>query len=125
MKSLSVLGICLIMGTVSLVANSAMASSQTICRAQVQAAEHDFARVQDLFNVGEQTRTDLATAELNLLDIQFDCRAILFADYCAKAPALATQILTGIIDEARVGMRTQNDVLQARAKSFAIAGLCQ
>ncbi|MGZ3711226.1 MAG: hypothetical protein ACXVBE_05690, partial [Bdellovibrionota bacterium] len=82
-------------------------------------------QVNDRFNVGEVTRTDVAKAELDQLQVRFECRDILAKDYCDSATKLAALIVAGVKEEAAHGQADTMDLLAAQKQAIQINGLCR
>lgn len=78
----------------------------------------------DRANRGEATRTDVALADLNLLEARFQCRDIRIVPFCSKAESLVKVIITGINEEARVGQRSTQDIVNAQATGRRIQKIC-
>lgn len=95
------------------------------CEDIIKNARIDLARTQDRFNVGEVTRTDVATAEFQLLNLSLQCREIAKEQYCNEAPKVAQTILYGTIEEARLGHRSEADVSAARQTLRTVTVRCQ
>jgi outer membrane protein TolC len=106
--------------------NSAHAeTSRTTCRELIANSNELVKHVNDRFNVGEVTRTDVALAELDLLEVRFECRDILVQDYCVSATKSATDIYEGTKAEARSGQRTTAEVLAAQKALIRVNGICR
>ncbi len=101
------------------------ANGLSLCGEMIQAAQVDLEAIQDRFNVGEVTRTDVQQAEADLPDVRFECRDVSFADYCQKVPALYTEIVKGRQQEAQVGSIPLEQARAIRLKALQIKALCK
>lgn len=72
------------------------------------------ANVTDRFNVGEVTRTEIAQATLDFYTTLYkDCNVFTKAGYCVVAIHAAKSVVYGVKEEAKVGMRDQEDIYKA------------
>ncbi len=107
-------------------ATSAFAETNvSTCRELIASGNEEVKHVNDRFNVGEVTRTDVANVELDLLQVRYECRDILAKDYCSAAIGFANQIVAGVQEEARAGQRTTLEVIVAKKALIKLNGLCR
>lgn len=111
---------------VSLVSFAAQADlSQTACTTLLKETERLVSIAKDRFAVGEVNHADVASAELEHLEAQFDCRAILFADYCKKAVPTAQSLVQSLKELEQLGQAETADVVRAQKKEAVVLGLCR
>lgn len=94
-------------------------------RDAVNSAREFYENVVDRFNVGEVTRTDVELAHKYLLDMQYFAGDLDKAAYCSAATDAQNLVLQGMEEEARVGQRTVEEVLQAKRDLSALNITCQ
>ena len=88
-------------------------------------------QTEDRFNVGEVTRTDLAKAQLDQVDIQMQCGDILRGNtsiensYCAIAGSLAQTYADGVSEEGRAGQRSSIEVDEANTRLLDVQAACE
>jgi hypothetical protein len=82
-------------------------------------------QTRDRYKVGEVTRSDVAGAQAELLELQYNANELSLAAYCAS-PMLATlnQLLQGVESEAAVGQRTIGEVLATRRRLYRFKTVC-
>lgn len=86
----------------------------------------DLLRVaKERFSVGELTRTDVASAEVYLFEMEYLAGYISKADYCPKAIASAETFLAGTYEEFRVGQRTFDNVRDAKKALYKLKYECR
>lgn len=112
----------LVLGLVAF--NTAQAGLPQLCAKQMKAAENAVAAAKDAFRVGEYTKTDLAAAQMNLLNVKRACGYITIDSYCTEALAATETLVQSVQSEASVGSRTNQDVLDAQNKRFELEALC-
>src|ERR1044072_15094 len=103
----------------------AFASSRAVCLIKIGRAASNYKTVQDRFNVGEVTRTDVKQAQLQLLNTQLGCHQILIDDYCNIAVEAASPMVQGIEEEARHGQRTEQEVSAAQVMQDDVTDRCE
>jgi hypothetical protein len=103
----------------------AFATSRAVCLIKIGRASSNYTLVQDRFNVGEVTRTDVKQSQLELLNTQLGCNQILIDDYCNVAVEAAATMVQGITEEARQGQRTAKEVDDAQAMQDDVTDRCQ
>lgn len=107
-------------------AGSAQADySLSTCRQLVANGEKYVEMTKDRFNVGELNRSDVALVELAQLDLRYECRDILAADYCQAAQPLAQSVLDGLRELSRVGQVSTAEILVAENRLIKIQGACR
>lgn len=100
-------------------------TNRTTCGELLNIANRTLKQIEDRFNVGEVTRTDVNKAKLNVLQLRFDCREILIGDYCTQAPAIAEELARGVREEANAGQATTLDVITSEKEAILIRGVCR
>lgn len=106
--------------------NSAFAgNSLGACQEYIAEAKQNLAVLEERFKVGEVTTTDTGIAKLELLDTRFECRDILFVDYCKEALPLASNVVRDIEQEALVGSRSSEQLTAAKRKLVETKHLCK
>ena len=98
--------------------------SRSVCQKLVAETNTQLKIAQDRYQVGEVDYTQVARAELDLLEVQFQCRAILFNDYCEKALPVARRRLDGVMENEKVGLGSIAETHAARKELAVLEGLC-
>ena len=101
------------------------AESLSVCQEMVKGANESTLQAKDRFNVGEVTITEVASAEVNELNVRFECHNILMADYCAAIVPKVAFVYEGVKEEAAVGQRTMLELSAAKLQLTKLKGLCQ
>ena len=97
--------------------------SRAICKERETLAVNYQADAHKRFAEGEVARTDVAQSDLGVLDVQLACNLIRTSTYVNEASTLATVALNGTVYEAKMGVKTAEDVKAAQAKVAAVAAL--
>lgn len=79
---------------------------------------------EEQFAVGEVTKIEVNQARLTLLNTQFNCRSILFGEYCKLAIPTAQDILTSVVEEERLGRREMSETKAANYELIRVKSLC-
>lgn len=79
----------------------------------------------DEFNKGIISSTEVAIAKLDLLVSRFECRDILFSEFCEIAKPLASKVLKGAYEEFQIGERSSTELSRIQVKEAEIVGLCR
>lgn len=109
-----------------LVSFSAQADlSQSACTKLLKETAKLVAIANDRFSVGEVNTADVASAELEYLEVKFDCRAIFFADYCDQAAATVETLVVVTQELEKTGQAELADVARAQKKQAVVEGLCK
>ena len=95
------------------------------CAAYVIKAQEEHDLLKNGLNAGVTNVIDFGYAELNLLDAQFDCRAISFDDYCAEAPVVAKNLEINIEAEVKVGSRDPKETIKIKRAAAALEKFCR
>lgn len=77
------------------------------------------------FEAGVGSRYEVATAQLGETTALHTCGTESLATFCVKAGAATETIYLITIEEARVGEKTQSDVLYAKLARDAIVAYCK
>lgn len=99
--------------------------SQSACKSLLTETARLVQIAQDRFGVGELNRSDVAGAELEHLDAQFDCRAILFGDYCTQAVPTVKTLVETLKELEKLGQVEFADVVRAQKKQVLVDDLCK
>lgn len=119
---MKLLGALLVM--FSAVSANAELINRSYCDLRAKTVEDEYKAMQDRFDVGEVTRTDVWGAELAVYDVQFDCRLIHMDDYCAATLDVGEKYLAGVTEEAQFGMKTSLDVQAAQLRLAKYTATC-
>jgi hypothetical protein len=76
------------------------------------------------FDLGEVTRTEVANAELAVLEAQKACGEVSLDQYCADATVAAEVAYLGTKEESRVGMKSLAEVTKAALVREAVRNSC-
>ena len=95
------------------------------CENSLQEAQANLLEKQDLFGMGEITRTEVSAAELRLLTVRLQCGNIENDQFCKEAPVVAQSVLEGMLEESRIGMRSKAEVKAARKAVRQVSAQCQ
>lgn len=104
--------------------SAAAQDSISLCQAKIQTQNLEVKIAQDRFRVGEVTRTDVNFAVLNALNMRFDCRDILFAEYCQDAIPLVDKVAIGVAEEIKYSLRPHGDLHMIRTEQARITAIC-
>lgn len=99
-------------------------SNLSACADLVKLDETSVTIAEDQFAVGEVTTIEVNQARLSLLNTQFNCRSILFSDYCKLAVPTAQNILTSTVEEERLGRREMSETKAANYELIRVKSLC-
>jgi hypothetical protein len=90
----------------------------------VKDAEDFVKRIHDRFTAGEVTRTDMAQAEHHLLEMKYRAGLISKRTYCRQALPILETRGKGIEEEARVGQRTTQDLVDHKREFYKFKLFC-
>lgn len=90
----------------------------------VKNAQDFLASIEDQFKVGEVTRADVDQAKAYLLEMKLEAGQIALNDYCKEVLPKLEAIIEAIEEEAKVGMRTTGDILEARKSYYKTKKFC-
>ena len=125
-KSLPLLTVSMLFAgsTVFVKAAQADVMTRSTCQVEIADMKKDLALVKDRFQAGEITSTDVAQAELDLLNRRLECHDVLFDEYCRTAPVLSKTVLDNIDREIVVGQRSARERTIANHAFLMIKNLC-
>jgi hypothetical protein len=109
--------------TVTIVILAAAASGYS--EEAVNDAEDLLRQAKARFSIGEVTRTDVAQAEYHLLEMKYEAGWMPKTDYCQQALPILEVQGNGLVEEASVGQRTTQDVIDYKRKFYKFKVLCR
>ncbi len=121
MKS-SLLALFVVLSTPS--AFAAVKPEPETCETRIEVGTKSLAHTKERFRVGEVSTLEVSTAELDLLDVRFDCNDITKKAYCAAALPAAKNIVEGTIQYLDIGEKTQQDVDEAKVRESLVIEEC-
>jgi hypothetical protein len=87
-------------------------------------AEKLLTSANERYRKGEVTATDVAQAEVYVLDMKLEAGTIVRADYCAAVLPHLQAVVFGITREASVGQRTTAEMITAHREMHRTKSRC-
>lgn len=105
-------------------ATPAYAGGLTACGQWIKSAQAALLTAQDSFNVGEVTMLEVTQAEVALLNQRFECRDMLYTEYCTAVQPKLKNVLDFTLELKAAGQATERDVLNALNSLMAVNERC-
>lgn len=110
----------LISALIALTSTTAFAYSQEA----IDNAQELVNLIEDRFAVGEVTKTDVNQARAYLQEMKFEAGQIDGKTYCTAILKNLEAVVIAVTEEEKVGMRTFEDVLNARKALYKTKAFC-
>ena len=91
----------------------------------VKDAEDFLTATKGRWQVGEVTRTDVMQAEYHLLEMKYEAGSLLKKTYCQEALPILEIQGSGLAEEAKVGQRTTQDLINFKRTFQKFKVLCR
>lgn len=91
----------------------------------VKDAEEFYQLIQDRFKVGEVSTTEVLSAQRYLLDMKYHAGILSRRDYCRDAVDAQQKFVQAVMEEARVGQRSTEEVAAAKRTFFKLKAKCK
>lgn len=94
------------------------------CPKIIEKAKEEASIQRQRFAIGEVTMEEVMLAELNELDLRFDCRDITFGDYCQEAIPRSLRLVEATRENERIGQSEIIDVVRAEREHLVRENRC-